>query len=362
MASVYPTHPIIARDELMQCIDQMKVDKAAAAFVYAGAAATLHCTDEGEDKMATLRNLVTHAIELMGNALPLDNVSVLKATSCFFIANCLVAIQDANTAFLYLRQGVTMIEIMWSNSQMSTEPRLRRLYWLAYVHERYQCFSEDRRPILRPLSAVGLEDNDVAPEILIGLARVVKLFQLIDETFVRCWLNSSHEEAHFTTEWIEAKCDAFEKDEREANSACLTITQEADLFITRHWLLALLWRMSMARGLLRDLSPEKCFSMLFPLHVSKHLRQMMERIPKEAFQIHGVGIVQKLFELTDTVADVMLHVPSAALEQLEDYLYLQNVLFGFPHLDAIRRRIVSDKSARILRNAGSSPYLVDAAS
>jgi len=367
MECVYTSHPIVSESELLECIDRRKSDNTAAAFAYAAIATTIHFTSADfmqmtESVRATeLRQYVEWACDALGAQRPFSPLSVIKAMTHLFLANCLVAMGDRNTAFMHLRQAVSMTEVLLSRSESDPgycgDSRLRRLYWLVYIHERYECISESHQTVLKPLPCAFMGGEDLSTNVSVGFRRLVRLFLLLDDTFLAFW-SGTGTRAPITEDWIARRCEAFNEDEREAEleESQLSVAQRADLFITRHWLLALLWRIAMSHNLLRDLAPEVCFSLLFPIHVSKRLRQVLEQMPLEALLIHGVGIGQKLFELTDTVADVILHVsststaiPGSTMEQLDNFLYLRNVLLGFSLLDATRKSIIEEKIARIVQ-------------
>jgi hypothetical protein len=67
--------------------------------------------------------------------------------------------------------------------------------------------------------------------------------------------------------------------------------------------------------------------------------------------VHGSSIVQKLFEITDTIADVLIHVPTGTLEEtalrIDDYLFILDFVLLFPTLDTTRRGILLEKLERL---------------
>ena len=70
--------------------------------------------------------------------------------------------------------------------------------------------------------------------------------------------------------------------------------------------------------------------------------------------IHAVVkfiLTQKLFEITDTIADVLIHVPATTLaevaQRIEDYLFVLDFVLLFPTLDVTRRSILLEKLERL---------------
>lgn len=131
------------------------------------------------------------------------------------------------------------------------------------------------------------------------------------------------------------------------STACLSDMQQADLVITRHWLQTLLWRMAMSKCPLSSCSHTEHTSLLFSVRVSFQLRHLISSFSRENVKVRGSGRLQKLFEITDTIANVIIHVPTTPLEittdRVEDFLFLTGFLFGFPRFDPKLRRILEEK-------------------
>ncbi|KAH7028995.1 uncharacterized protein B0I36DRAFT_363599 [Microdochium trichocladiopsis] len=92
--------------------------------------------------------------------------------------------------------------------------------------------------------------------------------------------------------------------------------QHIDQYVTRLWLRTLLWQLALSRGLLSsDPSPHshEGLSLHFPARrLSLQLRSLVNRLDSfAAINTQGTGVLQKLFEVTSTIADVMA-LPSPA--------------------------------------------------
>ena len=143
--------------------------------------------------------------------------------------------------------------------------------------------------------------------------------------------------------------------------------QRADLAITREWLRTLVWRLAMSQTLLSTRSPQACLSLLFPVRLSQNLRHQVSQMSRHDIEGHGSSMTQKLFEITDTIADVLIHVPAPTLEEtahrIEDYLFILDFVLLFPMLDQTRRGILLEKLERLqsmfpeVCSASSSPSI-----
>lgn len=143
--------------------------------------------------------------------------------------------------------------------------------------------------------------------------------------------------------------------------------QRADLAITREWLRTLIWRLAMSKTLLSSRSSKECLSLLFPVRLSQNLRQQVNSMSREDIEVHGSSITQKLFEITDTIADVLITVPAGTLEEtahrIDDFLFILDFVVQFPTLDHTRRGILLEKLERLQNmfpevcSSASSPNL-----
>lgn len=67
--------------------------------------------------------------------------------------------------------------------------------------------------------------------------------------------------------------------------------------------------MVMSNTLLSSVPQSESLSLTLPLRLSSQLRQFLGRMSHNSIGIHGSGILSKLFEITDTIADVVIQLP-----------------------------------------------------
>ena len=131
----------------------------------------------------------------------------------------------------------------------------------------------------------------------------------------------------------------------------LSPMQQADLIITRQWLRTLVWQLAMSNILLSSDSSSESLTLTFPLRLSNQLRLFLARMSHESVGIHGSGILSKLFEITDTIADVVIHLPQAStedtLQRVDDILFLKRFIFSFPRIQNVHKRILMQKFERM---------------
>ncbi|KAF4122997.1 Fungal Zn(2)-Cys(6) binuclear cluster domain [Geosmithia morbida] len=291
--------------------------------------------------------------------------------------------------------------------------RLQRLYWECFIHERFVNVMSGCPAMLQPLSTgLPCPDASIPPHVDVGFRCLIRLFAIMDAGFLAHW-NAQSDPASLvpgpmTAAWVEAKQSELDRHEADTalhddamraastQSTGLSELQLADLFVTRLWLRTLVWQLALSNGLLR--TPLSCTNDdggsdnndgnassssasssltsssttsasasayhrhnrsedLLSLHypaakLSSELRRLVCCLHDvTSIATHGSGILQKLFEITTTIADVLalLPLPPASLSSgpvpdtgaaaagesgsatahIEDFIFLVDFLFRF---------------------------------
>jgi hypothetical protein len=364
LEGVYPVQPVIAEHELRHYIQVMDSDQEIRSFVYAFGGCTLNLTRYGnqrtEEVVYMIENLMDLSIESLKPPHRHFHTSVMRAMQSIFIHNCLMSLQGSDAAFHYMRDAISSIQLLRidnpehsANLAPAERARRQRLYWQAYVHERFIAILDYRHAILPPLYTLPEEDATISTQVHDGFIQIIKLFRLLDTEFIGSWLGAQNAPGKITSTWVEAKSRELEGDP-EADAlefANLSMMQRADLTITREWLRTLVWRLAMGQTLLSSRSSKECLSILFPIRLSQTLRMQVSSMSRQDIEVHGSSITQKLFEITDTIADVLMHIPAATLEEtalrIDDFLFILGFVLLLPQLDATRRGILLEKLERL---------------
>ena len=351
---VYPVNPILTSSEILESIKLMRTEATHAALVYAFAAATIDLSQTSRrpsgDNASRIPDLMSRSIAAyhqidQGDRLQDIHLSVRRIMSCVFMGVCMMAFSRFDRSFVHVREAIAMIQMLRIDKYDSAEKnrlgdaevaRRQRLYWEAFIHERFLTMSSSYPSILPPLrTGLPLEDPNIPLHIHVGFSRLIRLFLIIDDEFLAHW--AAQEDPHreprtVSAAWIELK--QKELDDDESSSAAeteaiplstttvpgLTELQHADLFVTRSWLRTLVWQIAMSNCLLSSKPPSsshEAMSLVFPVRrLSAQLRQLVTRPEmKTSIGMHGSGILQKLFEIANTIADVMALVPAAMVAE-----------------------------------------------
>lgn len=427
----YPVNPIITSEQIRNCIDLISIDSTRAALVYSFAAVTINLTmtqQQHTHKLSInfinsngfgmpittserIHDLMNHSLRAKGRATPTDALSdnclsddlvEIQIATCIFLEICWMAFKKPKHAFLVLREAIALIQLLHVDRGQGalTAPeyaRRQRIYWELYIHERFLTITNCFPSILPPLrNGQRTEDHTIPINIDSGYRRIIKLFLILDDDLLANWMAQNDNAADplscnrlekdgITVEWIEHKQQQIDDEEAEVEAeqqrlegtpAALTELQLADLFITRAWLRTIVWQLAMSDFLLSSgptgSERHEALSLFFPAHrLSAQLRKLAQFQVETSIGKHGSGILQKIFEIANTIADVMTLFPvastgtrggeesgellghgevessgfdqSQARQCMADLLLLVKVLLSFERIDKTQRDIILSK-------------------
>jgi len=260
--NVYSLCPIVTEREIRESVSLMHMSREHCSLVYALGAVTINLTktDPTHDPNVSKQTfyLSLRSTELRGASLLSGEVTIRLIMVSLFLHNCLMTLRKFDMAFFYLQEAITMMLMLRMDdaaavSKLDVQERARRqrLYWAAFIHERVLAVVDHRQVMLPPLGSDTPEfDPSLPPGAHEGFAKIVKLFSLMDDEFLRNWLflASSTASTAVTTAWIERKHRKLE-DKGSASLmplpsscsiACLGDMAQAALIVTRYWLRTLL--------------------------------------------------------------------------------------------------------------------------
>lgn len=356
---VYPFNPIMTAEEVEDSVGKMGNDKEHAAFVYAFAASTIDLTQSihSTSTSSQISELVSKSIEVQQPLLPGFRPSVLRAMTSIFIQMCFMSLGQHDLGFFYLREAISMMHILrvedkavLASLSLAERSRRQRLYWLCFIHERFMSIVHFTPATLSPHATLPETDPVLPVGISQGWTQVIKTFLLLEPTFISLWIG---DRTHVTTAWVEQKYRELDDTLWELEVSMLSEMQQADLVITRQWMRTLLWQMAMSNCLLSSHASCPSLSLELPLRLSSQLRQFLTKISQNTIRVHGSSILSKLLEIINTIADVVIHLPQATLEEttsrIEDIVFMKTVIFSFHNLQQVCKDILIEKF-QVIRN------------
>jgi len=142
-------------------------------------------------------------------------------------------------------------------------------------------------------------------------------------------------------------------------------TQRADFLVTKQWMRILLWQQALSRGLLSSISPKPSLAFFFPARIAQDLLQCMVAFSADQILPLGRDQLVKLFEITNTLADVILCNPQLDNREhrrlgASDFLHgLYQSISPFMEVDVAFNSMLREKTAEVLLRAPTRLWTFD---
>lgn len=365
---VLPLIPIVSRTEFQRAAETLDPETSTQALVIVLTAITLHMTpgnaDDSQQHQLRITALFVEALRIHGPMLPGHEVDVgcilvsLLTAVCFFANH-----HQSRLAFYYLQEAIIKLQMLCTaqsaaGSSQSPESRAQteRLHWLLFIHERFFSLSRYQPASLTAPSSLPSRDRSWADGIQDGFIQLVLLFRNVDHEFIENWRNRQN--PTMTLDWVRLKQAEMGENigSWEAQIMPLTAMQQIDLIVTCYWLRVLVWQMALSRLLLNS---EEGFehdftSIVFPMSLSYRLQSYLKSTPRQAVEVHGTGILRKIFDIAITLADVLEYVTGVTEDyedenhSLDHFLYFYHYLISMSDFYKVERSVLEDRKAKLL--------------
>ncbi|KAI9167935.1 putative sucrose utilization protein SUC1 [Paramyrothecium foliicola] len=390
---VYPFSPAFSSADIAEAISTMHENPEDLALVYAFAAVTTFLSrtsalHQGE-RWSQFVELVKHSlqahqhaalnVEPAGSWADSFPATMKRIMTCIYLEISMMGFKRLDHSFALIREAISLIQVLEARNRSLGEVlqppketlRFHQLYWEAYIHERYLTIAAGFPSILPPIQArLSATEFGTPDHIQLGFNCLIDLFLVLDDRFLMCWNAPSATAPEVSAEWIEYKQAQLDDVEMQATNvelrllstgqAGLSERQHADLFITRLWLRTVLWQLALSQGLLSSDATHEGLSLQFPAsRLSTQLRNLVNRLNSIlSIATQGSGIVQKLFEITSTVGDVLAfpeadgQSDSDLKSHVEDFVYVVHFLLELEEMREHQKAYLRDKARQLQQRQG----------
>ncbi len=124
-------------------------------------------------------------------------VTVKRIMTCIFLEMSMISTGLFDRCFVMLREAISLTQTLrvfryahdhHTSLDRREVARCQRLYWECFLHERFFLIMSGRPAVLPPLSTgAPLEDPSIPPNVEAGFGRLIGLFRVMDDTFLRYW-------------------------------------------------------------------------------------------------------------------------------------------------------------------------------
>lgn len=288
-----------------------------------------------------------------------EDKSFSAISSSYFLSTAFFELNQNRKSWYYLREALTMGQDIGFHDEstyrdLPTEEALcrRRTFWILYVTERSFAILRNKPLTLSktPRFPNTLHEYE-APEIHSGFLQLINTYNVLDSAFVDTWNECTQARTSIATySALQARLKIH-----HPISMALISTQKADILVTQQWLRLIVWQSSMRQGLLSSVSSDETMTFHYPFMIAHSLLSAISCLPITAVDVHGMGIFEKIFEIANTMLDV-IQACGPRIERAQ-YGVFQDPLSFFIRTLSVTPRSRKQYATLLLEKASIKPEL-----
>ncbi|GKU22734.1 sucrose utilization protein suc1 [Fusarium langsethiae] len=230
--------------------------------------------------------------------------------TCFFLHVYYANTGKITKSTLLLREAIAHAhilglhqELFYTDLDAEKSQYYLRIAWVLFITDRAHSLQQDipptfkLSPTLPPLQSQHDPSNDSA------FCSLCKLFQDFDDA---CPPSVSSKQVGLLGA-ISSQLWA-----RHPLPLCENEVQRADIVVTDSWLRVVLWKAAIPYAHVNTDPCDQNLSVSYPASVAHDLLSKLTTLSSFALETHGPGMMSKLFEVANSVADVLICAPDLA--------------------------------------------------
>ncbi|KAL2829211.1 hypothetical protein BDW59DRAFT_178557 [Aspergillus cavernicola] len=315
-SQLYIVWPIVSTNNLKAQLDDVENTEsyALAAALCAATLAQLRLPGH----TVTSGDFVRECIRLRADFDYQCSASLESLLTSLFLHMCYANVDQIPLATFALRDAITHAHLLGlGNGELhresqSEERQLRlRVYWILLVTERTFCMQHDLPIMLQTIDdlPVPVDDGDSDPALLTGFCDLVRLFTRIDGSLLQAPYPSSPQPGYSRVKITDIQ-KALQTG--ATKNPIIDEVQRVDIWITLAWLSSLLWQYSASHFMLTPESSNVFFAPSYPFVIVKNFLSLVCGASLDSVRPHGYGMEIKLFQLANSLIDVLVYIPSLA--------------------------------------------------
>ncbi|KAF1950113.1 RING-3 protein [Byssothecium circinans] len=237
----------------------------------------------------------------------MENITIWSLLSTFFLHVYSADTGRMSASTVLLGEAITKAHIIglhkpgyYLGMDEGQRQHHLRVYWLLFITERAHSIQHDvptmlkRSPDLPPLE--NLNDGTITP----AFVQLCRLFNILDAT-ITADPSSARSALTLAQQQLSDESPSLALDNE---------LQRADISMTQQWMRIFLWQHALNVTNLRSTTVDNEFSFGFPNTVAHSTLSFLRTLPRESLEAHGPGMESKLSDIANSLADVMICVPS----------------------------------------------------
>ncbi|KAK5657196.1 hypothetical protein OQA88_3254 [Cercophora sp. LCS_1] len=244
-------------------------------------------------------------------------VSLYSVISSFWMSTSSFEIKDDWKSSFYLEEALKFArglrlheESSYESLSVSEALCRRRTFWQLFVTERSLAIFRHQDILLRKAPSLPTTSHPYEePDIAAGFLQLISTYQPLDESFVRAWNDGPTAAVDINTflnlQHILSQPPSFVSPQPNAYQP--TTIQKADLLITQQWLRLTVWKSLASRYPLtrQRQGRDESRRVTFPVDIAHRTASILTSLHPAAVQAHGMGILEKVFQIGRAWVDVM---------------------------------------------------------
>ncbi|KAG7193631.1 uncharacterized protein KQ657_000314 [Scheffersomyces spartinae] len=227
-------------------------------------------------------------------------------------------------AILYLREALAIAQLMKLHEPKTYEGkttieshRLSKIYYLLLITERYTNIQEGIPVVLDALIPLPSLYDEEYPSLLSGFTELAKIFlapnrkffdrmtvsvnpeQLSSDIILRDIMGEGFNDAN--NNWIVEIQNRLNLVKIQHPTSSI---QAANIILSKYWMMSLVWHASHSSGMISPSGDDNnCLSVAHPHKIAHDFLTSISELPVFAFESNGPGVVVKLLEIANGLAD-----------------------------------------------------------
>ncbi|RLV91019.1 putative sucrose utilization protein SUC1 [Spathaspora sp. JA1] len=211
-------------------------------------------------------------------------------------------------ALNYLRESISTAQILglhnpstYTNKSPAEVHRMRKIYYLLLVTERFTAIEDCLPVILEPsIPLPSLEDEEY-PILISGFRELVKIFAIPDKSFFDRFISLNTNTSTIpSSTWIVNVQQQLGNIRIMENAPDI---QKLNIIISKYWMKSLTWKLAEKNNLLTELEPS--LSIRFPFTIVNDFLEETKDLPISSYESNGPGVCVKLLAMVDTLVDAI---------------------------------------------------------
>jgi len=351
---LYPIQPILHEATFMKMLNQQE-ELSAQDKILVLSVCAVTVTHAAPSSDLTLQNKQDLGRELLRQCLHLRNsyewietATLATVISSFCLCITYFEIKQVRSHHFFLREAIGLAREMHADTERAIDDPVqlicrKRMLALLFITERGCAILRNKPISMTRLPSIPKDYFDEHDEVVLaGFTSLCNLFSILDEKFVHLWYANDPEEQLETSIFENVAAIQHQLNNLSFHHTKMTDVQKVDVLITHQWLRLIFWQASMRQGLISSTSTDHVFFYNYPILIARDLCQVMRGMNYDAILVHGLGIFEKVFEVSYTLMDA-LTLAKIDWATSDDLRYLFGCLSASPNSHSTYVKVLENK-------------------